>query len=104
MAKRSLTGSIDELPVFHPENAHDFSEVFELALITYKTTPHTRNRRQEMGGVLGRDSNCEHIYFSQKLFLQGDRRWAITGHHSGSNMEKIRISFLDDYEIIKAKD
>lgn len=97
--QRSLRGSIDELPVF-AEVIGDYP-VIELALITYKQTPDTPYKRQKSGGVIGRDSECEHIYFTQDLFLEGGRR--LTFVNRGYVPEKIRIADLDNYEILKAQ-
>jgi len=75
MQELTQKGTLDDLPIFDrfpmPDKQHDHAAIFELALITLKTTPHTQPpyQIQESGGVIGRNPKGTVIYLAPKMMI-----------------------------------
>jgi len=89
-------GTLDELPVFDrfpsPDERHDHAPIFELAVITHKTTPQTNPpyKKVDHGGVIGRNPQGTVVYLASITMVMGGISHAYP--------EGIRNIFVDDIE------
>ena len=99
MAELVNKGTLVDLPVFDrvpsADKLHEPAAIFELVLLTYKTTPHSTPpyKIQDRGGIIGRNKAGNELYFTFRTMERDD------GIFAYPNVERIQVENLESYVI-----
>ena len=97
-----MLSRLEELPGFetYPFDGKSDVQIYEIALITYKTTPQTEPpyQRQEVVGVVGRDVNPSKRLFASREWMRRENGTVMAIH--GDATRDVLIQMIERYEVI----